>query len=222
MLAKNKKIKQSGNDKVTVYNFGIPAFQSAAGLRTCPLAGTCKIGCYATQGAYAWSNVQAAYESRLKATLQSNFSEVMTELIKVKNKTAERQVKQLIIRIHDSGDFYSKEYLEKWLKVINRFPNVKFYAYTKMVPLFNLFKKQGRIPRNFTVIYSEGGVMDKLIKPSDRHARVFPDYESLVRAGYSDASKNDLVAIGQNKKIGLIYHGAKSKTWTTNNTKGVA
>ena len=30
---------------------------------------------------------------------------------------------------------------------------------------------------------------------------------------YIDASKDDSVALGPNNKIGLVYHGAKSKNW---------
>lgn len=215
LLTQNSKIKGSGTDKYVVYNFGIPAFKSATGLMTCPMAGTCSRGCYARQGAYAWSNVSQAFERRLAATQSDTFITDMAFEIRDKVIRAARKNKQVIIRIHDSGDFYSPEYLSRWLAIMAVFPSVRFYAYTKMLPLF----KRYTLPANFTVIYSEGGKADHLIcTETDRHSRVFPDLESLTRAGYADASHDDLVAaLGDNKKIGLIYHGAKSKAWNTGN-----
>lgn len=214
MLAQNKKIKKSGNNDYVVYNFGIPAFISQAGIKTCPLAGTCAKGCYAKQGAYVWSNVSQAYEKRLESTLKQTFITEMDKLIKTKHKNLSKQNKKLVIRIHDSGDFYNRKYLNKWLEIIKSNPEVIFYAYTKMIPLF----KSVQLPSNFIVIYSEGGQRDDLINSeTDRHARVFPSKDELIKQGYSDASENDLVAcLGPNHKIGLVYHGAKSKNWATN------
>ena len=36
-----------------------------------------------------------------------------------------------VVRIHESGDFYSIEYVEKWDNIAKQLPQVKFYAYTK-------------------------------------------------------------------------------------------
>jgi hypothetical protein len=106
------------------------------------------------------------------------------------------------IRIHDSGDFYSREYLHKWFKVMDSLPNVKFYAYTKALPLF----EGETLPANFTLIKSIGGKRDDLIKSDDRHAKIFKSEADLLAAGYSNASENDLVAIGNNYKVGLLAH----------------
>jgi hypothetical protein len=34
-------------------------------------------------------------------------------------------------RIHTGGDFYNKEYVRCWAKVMNEYPSVKFWAYTR-------------------------------------------------------------------------------------------
>jgi hypothetical protein len=48
-----------------------------------------------------------------------------------------------------------------------------------------------------------------------RHAKVFDSEESLIEAGYVNASDNDLIApFSDNKKIGLVYHGSKKYTKT--------
>lgn len=221
LLVRNKKIAASANEIYTLYNYGIPALKSKTGLSTCPMAGQCAKGCYAQAGAYVWSNVSQAYEWRLAQSLTANFAESLQKELAPKIKTALRQQKQLVIRIHDSGDFYNVEYIRKWLKVMQLNPTVIFYAYTKMVPVFNKLRAQGEIPSNFKIIYSEGGIADKLINcQEDRHSRVFTDKESLISAGYDDASKNDTVAfLSDSGKIGLVYHGVKSKSWDTEQAK---
>ena len=220
LLSQNSKIKKSGGEKYNVFNFGIPAYKterSGKTFKTCPMAGKCAIGCYAQSGAYNFPNVVNAYQERLEATLTAKFGDLISAEIEVKLKTAQRTKKQLVIRIHDSGDFYNKTYYMKWYKLMLKYPNIKFYAYTKMVPMFKLLKKAKLIPNNFTIIFSEGGLADKLINTkTDRHARVFGSMKELKKAGYVNATENDLNAIGKNKKIGLVYHGYESKEWTTN------
>lgn len=190
LLTQNGKLKKTS--KVTglrVYNFGIPAQD------TCLWAGECKKYCYASKGAYIWSNVKPAFQRRLDATKKDNFAQVMiAEIVRRKAN---------VIRIHDSGDFYSREYLHKWFKVMDSLPQVKFYAYSKSLPLL-----QGeQLPDNFTLIKSEGGKRDDLIDPSvDRHARIFKTEAELIAAGYANASNNDLIAIDSNPKIGLLAH----------------
>ncbi len=216
LLTQNSKIDKSSNGKYLVFNFGIPAFQSQTGLRTCPMAGQCADGCYATQGAYAWSNVQQAYEWRLQQTLRNDFVDIMSLTITAKLRTAERKGQRLAIRIHDSGDFYSIRYIAKWKRIISRFPQVVFYAYTKQVAIFQAMQKQGTIPSNFTLIYSEGGKADQLIESEMRHSRVFDSLEQLISAGYCNATSDDTVAFtSKSGRIGLVYHGARSKHWTT-------
>lgn len=208
-LTQNSKIKAMSGIKT--YNFGIPAFRARDGFVTCPSAGICAKGCYAKQGAYAWSNVQDAYEKRLALTKSTHFVSTIDAEIK------RRGIKR--VRIHDSGDFYSLEYFKAWLDIITRNPNTIFYAYTKRVTMIRSYKALKTLPNNFTYIFSEGGREDKFISDY-RHSRVFNTLDELTQAGYANASKDDSMALGVNKKIGLIYHGAKSKNWATN-TKGV-
>jgi len=190
LLTQNSKLKKTSKTTgLRVFNFGIPAQD------TCLWAGECKKYCYASKGAYIWSNVKPAFERRLDATKQDNFPQVMIAEI-IKRKAS-------VIRIHDSGDFYSREYLMKWFKVMESLPNVIFYAYSKSLPLL----KGEKLPANFTLIKSEGGKRDDLIDPSvDRHARIFKTEAELIAEGYANASENDLIAIGSNPKIGLLAH----------------
>lgn len=206
LLSQNSKIKQSGNDAVLVYNFGIPAFQSKTGLKTCPNAGLCASGCYARSGAYLFSNVAKKFEERLAATLKGDFALRLQEDIDLVIKKAKG--KKIFIRIHDSGDFYSEEYYTKWVAVMNNNPDITFYAYTKEIILFKTLKEPK--PTNFIITFSYGGKLDALIDvKTDRHSMVFESKNILKKQGYIDASAHDLDSLGENKKVGLVFHHNK-------------
>lgn len=190
LLTQNSKLKKTSTlNGLRVFNFGIPA-QS-----TCLWADKCKAYCYASKGAYVWGNVKPAFERRFEITKRDDFPQIM--MAEITRRKAD------VVRIHDSGDFYSREYLHKWLKVMESMPQVKFYAYSKSLPLFEGVK----LPDNFTLIKSEGGKRDDLIDAAhDRHARIFKTEAELIAAGYANASENDLIATGSNPKIGLLSH----------------
>jgi len=199
LLTQNSKIKETGTKHgVRLFNFTIPAFQDPeSGKRTCPFAGSCAKICYARKGFYAFGNVKSAHAKRYYATKSEDFTDRMIAEIK------KRKVD--IVRIHDAGDYYSRSYRDKWLQVMQELPDVRFYSYTKSHTLFD----EVTLPSNFDLIKSEGGTMDNLIKPTDRHSRIFDTSQSLQDAGYHDASHDDLAAtkwFNSNPKIGLIIH----------------
>lgn len=199
LLTQNTKLKSTSKEmNKRVFNFGITAYKSMTGKLICPFAKDCVKFCYAQKGAYSWSNVKPAFEKRYEITKTDEFINLMNSEIKRK--------KVDFLRIHDSGDFYSKAYIQKWFTIANDNPNVNFYAYTKSFILF-----QGlNIPDNLDIIYSEGGKHDKLINTKiDRHARIFDNETDLTNQGYVNASKNDLLAtkfFNQSNKVGLIFH----------------
>jgi hypothetical protein len=41
------------------------------------------------------------------------------------------------VRVHESGEFYSQEYVNKWYEIAKHCPNVTFYAYTKRLGEFD-------------------------------------------------------------------------------------
>lgn len=213
VFSQNAKMKKSSQNGIHLYNWGIPAYKSQNGTLTCPNASKCIIGCYAKSGAYVWSNVANAYEARLSLSRTKGFEHVIVyhiDKLLSKHKTG-----KILIRIHDSGDFYSPSYFETWCKIADVYKNetrIQFYAYTKMVQMCKGYAKQSLIPRNLTLIYSFGGREDSHIDTEqDRHSFVFQNETELAAMDYSDASHDDTVAaLGPNNKIGLVYHGTKS------------
>ena len=201
LLTQNTKIKETGNFlKKKVFNFSIPAYKSETGKVTCPFADKCIKFCYAQKGNYKrFPSVRNGMEKKYQLTKQDNFVQLMNgEILKKKPD---------FIRVHDSGDCYSKTYLNKWLTIAKDNPKVKFYSYTNSI---KFIKELQEIPGNFDFIFSDSGKQVNLIdKAKDRHTKIFNSIESLNKLGYKNASKIDLFAtkwFNPTNKVGLIFH----------------
>jgi hypothetical protein len=199
LLTQNSKLKKTS--KLTghrVFNFGIPAYKSASGKLTCPFAGECVKFCYAQKGAYSWSNVKPAFEKRYELTKTDDFVNEMNKEIAKK--------KPDYVRVHDSGDYYSKAYLDKWIEIAIHNPHVRFYSYTNSVELL----KAAELPDNYDVIFSDSGKQkDKINVNVDRHTRIFTNLAEMTLAGYVNAMETDLNAtkwFNATNKVGLIFH----------------
>ncbi len=115
-----------------------------------------------------------------------------------KSKLFEKQmIKELknsyfkYIRLHESGDFYNQEYLDKWKRIAKCFPSKIFLAYTKSLTL-DLWNG---LPRNFIIFQSYDGKQDNLIDENKNTARVIKsinqlrDNEYLCKYQQSDFTK---------------------------------
>jgi hypothetical protein len=126
-----------GNKKMTIPIFSIPAVKTCTG--STPL---CRKYCYAKKAEELFPAVLPRRKRNLALSKTPEF---------VDKISAELATAPLIpfVRIHESGDFYSQEYLDKWFEVCKRFPKRTFLAFTKA---FNLdFSKK---PKNFKLYYS--------------------------------------------------------------------
>lgn len=211
VLTQNAKMKRSSQDGIHLYNFGIPAFKSETGMFTCPNAKQCAVGCYARSGTYRFKASVNAYENRLKLTQHKDFNKVIISEV---NRLIKKHKDGLIlIRVHDSGDFYNQTYQADWYLIAECFkdtPRVQFYAYTKMV---SQSEKLSQLkPNNFRLIYSYGGKEDSQIDTTKHfHSKVFESIDDLFKSGYIDGTHDDTIAaLGNEVKIGLVYHGVKS------------
>jgi hypothetical protein len=101
-------------------------------------------------------------------------SRITSELAKVKKN------KQIYVRIHDSGDFYSPTYFAKWLEIARLNPSVRFYAYTKS---HSFIRGNFAIPENMDLIFSLGSTKDELINTeTERHSKIFQSSEDMENA----------------------------------------
>lgn len=189
--------------KYNIYNWTIPAhwvtLNNGDKFNTCPNAGVCAGFCYAKTGTYLFGNVRAMHVKKLELVLRDmdNWRRVMI------NELRHKRYINKYVRIHDAGDFFSREYAEHWLAIARATPNTTFYTYTKEVKLFK--EELTGIPDNFIIVYSYGGKQDNLIdRENDRNSDVFGDYEEMIAMGYTDITDNDMArATGSNKKVGL-------------------
>ena len=67
-----------------------------------------------------------------------------------------------VVRIHSSGDFFSKNYFRAWVKVATNNPNVIFFGYTK-----HLDYAICGLPNNMFLEYSYGSTDDNRMKKLD-------------------------------------------------------
>jgi len=225
MLTQNSELRPLG-----IWNWTLPAWvvtdTQGRTWNVCPNAKGCIRVCYARNGAYNFSNVKAAHVRNLEHVayrLDDWTGAMIEELGKKKYRAKGRpilpdlprdhlsptvatllDVGGACVRIHDSGDFFTKEYLSAWLQVARSRPGVLFYTYTKQVSwVKNL--DPGTIPANFLFCFSFGGREDSLIdRDADRHADVFPTEEAIIAGGYYSQTSHDLLCvIAPSRKIGI-------------------
>ena len=213
LLKQNEKITHSGGDATVYFNLGLPALKGLAVneknnefviVDTCPGAGACKVYCYAKKGGYVqWKassmsqtrvlnfllNDPAGFKNKLSSEIESaqvKFDKKQTKLSSNKNKT------KLVIRWHDAGDFFSPEYLNLAYSIAAKFPDVDFYAYTKMASV-----AVGTKPNNFTTNFSGGSTSDQekqIDFKTTKHSTVVPKqaFEDLILRGDDGKVKRDV------------------------------
>ena len=66
-----------------------------------------------------------------------------------------------VVRIHSSGDYFSKDYFAAWVRVAYENPDIIFFGYTKYLNYVR-FAKETKL-KNFKLVYSYGGKMDNQV-----------------------------------------------------------
>jgi len=120
---------------------------------TCPgRTALCEKVCYAKKAEVAYKDVYPSRMRNLEASRKDGFIEAIDKHIK-RNAS-----KRPFFRIHESGDFYNQEYLNKWIQIANLNPDVHFLAFTKSFKL-----DYSNAPANLQIIYS---VMEDTVQES--------------------------------------------------------
>lgn len=157
-----------GNKKMTIPLFNIPAVSTCSGSTE-----FCRKYCYAKSSEELFPSVKAKRARNLIASKASDFvSRVISELQGVKFIP--------YVRIHESGDFYSQEYLEKWYEICKAFPERKFLAFTKCFKLD--FSKK---PDNLNLYYSAwSDTNQETIPAGGNRAYTVITYKWFEKLGY--------------------------------------
>lgn len=129
--------------KKLIYIWSMPA------ISTCPgSTETCRTLCYATQGHYRFGSLQHRYQENFRFSMGRTFvAEVSDEI---------RRSGARVVRIHGAGDFYSGAYVAEWREIVQAFPGVTFYAYTRSWTLPEMAESIEGLAseRNFHMWYS--------------------------------------------------------------------
>lgn len=198
LLRQNRRLRA-----LRIYNWSLPALAArlpdGRNVRVCPSAGVCASVCYARNGTFLWPVVKARHTENLRLALDEPDrwqQEMLAELTKPRFDGA-------WVRLHDSGDFFSREYLDRWLEIMRARQQTRFYCYTKEVDLFRELVEPDP-PANFWWVYSFGGKQDSALdKERDRVADVFPDEESIAAAGWHSQAESDLLAVLGPHQVGI-------------------
>ena len=163
ILGTNAKMEKSATEGEIIYDLTLPALSGIVvdeengdfvEIKTCPGAGECQLFCYARKGGYVMfpaSSMSAAQALNFLVNDPEGYMAMVDREVKtLKGKTDKHGIR-LVVRWHDAGDFFSKEYLDLAYGVANGNPDVKFYAYTKMGDVAT-----GNKPANFIVNFSSG------------------------------------------------------------------
>lgn len=137
-MTKEKLLKYENMKLKNQLIFTLPATKEVCN-RVCP-------GCYAAKAQVRFPKALAYRERMLERSKDSGFIEEIINEIKAHKK----EVKA--VRIHESGEWYSQGYIDKWYTIAKYLPNQKFYAFTKRMKDFDFSGLMG-LP-NFVVIDS--------------------------------------------------------------------
>lgn len=128
----NKKLVN--NSKVRWLIWNLPA------ITTCPYATDhCKKACYAMKYQRLYRNVREGREKNYIESLKDDFASRMIATIEYYLNSSMYKGKLMLVRIHESGDFYSERYALAWVEIINYFRNdnrLRFMCYTKSLEFF--------------------------------------------------------------------------------------
>lgn len=144
----NKKLKD--NNVVSFYQWNITSVIS------CPFrTEMCEKACYALKAEKMYPTVNERRASNFEFSKSDEFVNVMIDQIEFELGRKKNKGKTVFYRIHESGDFYSYEYLVKWHEIASYFKgnrNIVFMAYTKSLPFVKtLYKNVGK--ENVNIVF---------------------------------------------------------------------
>lgn len=165
----------------------------------CGCCSGCKGDCYAltievyrdkARIAYAENYVLAKYAPDL-------FREMVVKYLKRCNRRC--------FRWHESGEFFSYEYLQLVCEICAMFPRIQFYAYTKRYAWLRKAKDAGIIPPNFKINVSarreNSAALEKYLP---EFTQFIWDCSNLVTSDYAPLSCEHCKAVQFNgKKTGI-------------------
>ena len=114
-----------------------------------------------------------------------------------------------LVRVHESGDYYTELYMHAWLNAARNFPDRQFYSFTKSLGMWYNLREQ--VPGNMYFTASYGGGLDSMIaqypKIFTRYARVVYTEQEAIDLGL-EVDHDDSHCLGD-KPFALLVHGSQ-------------
>jgi len=135
-----KSLVIKGNTKIgKACTFNVPPVKTCKPTRWCMKGLNGKPACYAQRGHHNNPIVQDSMENRLKASKRADFVDrTIDELARIR--------KVEYFRIHAAGDFYSEEYVRKWIAICKATPHIKYWAATRRRDLTKVIRELDALP----------------------------------------------------------------------------
>ena len=172
ILGSNAKMSKSKKEGAITYDLTLPALSGIVvdeetgefvEITTCPGAGECQLFCYARKGGYVMfpaASMSAAQALNFLVNHPDEYMAMFDGEIKKTKALADKNGIKLLVRIHDAGDFFSKEYWDLSKKVQLNNPDVRFYFYSKMGDPVT----DPNTPSNTLPNFSDGGAKSREVK----------------------------------------------------------
>ena len=164
LLGSNAKMQKSAAGDEIIYDLTLPALSGIVideetgefvEINTCPGAGECQLYCYVRKGGYVMFPATSLSAARSLNFLVNNPNGFMTMLdseVKALKAKASKYNVTVVVRYHDAGDFFSKDYAMAWSFVIRLNPDIQFWVYTRVATaaLFLHAQKRGNLALYFS------------------------------------------------------------------------
>lgn len=202
-----------GNAKLgeDIATFSLPAGYACPGARDCLAKAARDTGkitrgngmlfqCFAASAEAMYPSVRESRWRNYNLLRACKTSRAMADLI-----LASLPKKAGKIRVHVSGDFFSRMYLEGWITVANERPAVVFYAYTKSVAYL---PPKAELPSNLRIVVSDGTRFG-----TDKARELGYSVASVAFSTDTDLpiDHDDSHAIAADHDFALLIHGVQAK-----------
>ena len=171
-----------------------------------------KFGCFAARAQAQYPELNKNVFSNLKLlniAAKSGGVDAMAKLILDSIKHAGLENIR-ISRIHEGGDFFSKDYMAAWIKVANALPNTNFYTHTTSLPFWIALKSI--MPDNFNLIASFDDSSDSnkelILKNGLRYSKVVYSVDEAKRLKLK-IDYDDTLACCSKENFALLLHGGQ-------------
>lgn len=184
ILGTNAKMAKSKEEGAMTYDLTLPALSGLVvdeetgefvEITTCPGAGECQLYCYARKGGYVMfpnSSMSAARALNFLVNHPEEYMEMFDREVKMAKTRTDKAGIKLLVRIHDAGDFFSKQYYDLAMNVAHNNPGAKFYFYTKMGDIATDTGAPPNVVKQFSPGAKTGEIKKvELVRKSGKHVK---------------------------------------------------